>query len=122
MNTDADTTLSELKDRIRAFSKARDWEQFHAPKNLAMALAAEVGELMERFLWIEVEESRCLCDDPVKRAEVADELADVLIYALRFADVAGLDATEAILQKMARNEERYPVEKAKGSSVKYDEL
>ena len=122
MNTDADTTLSELKDRIRAFSKARDWEQFHAPKNLAMALAAEVGELMERFLWIEVEESRCLCADPVKRAEVADELADVLIYALRFADVAGLDATEAILQKMARNEERYPVEKAKGSSVKYDEL
>ena len=122
MNTDADTTMSELKGRIRAFSKARDWEQFHAPKNLAMALAAEVGELMERFLWIEVEESRRLCDDPVKRTEVADELADVLIYALRFADVAGLDATEVILNKMARNEERYPVEKAKGSSAKYDEL
>ena len=73
-------------------------------------------------LWIEVEESRRLCDDPAKRTEVADELADVLIYALRFADVAGLDATEAILEKMARNEERYPVEKAKGSSAKYDEL
>ena len=122
MNTDTDTTLRELKERIRAFSQARDWEQFHVPKNLAMALAAEVGELMERFLWIDAEESRRLCDDPVKRAEVEEELADVLIYTLRFADVAGLDATKAIMKKMARNEERYPVEKAKGSSAKYDEL
>ena len=122
MNTDTDTTLRQLKERIRAFSQARDWEQFHAPKNLAMALAAEVGELMESFLWVDAEESRLLCDDPVKRAEVEAELADVLIYALRFADVAGLDASEAIMKKMARNEERYPVEKAKGSSAKYDEL
>ncbi|MBO93431.1 MAG: NTP pyrophosphohydrolase [Opitutales bacterium] len=122
MNTDTDTTLRELKERIRAFSQARDWEQFHVPKNLAMALAAEVGELMESFLWIDAEESRLLCDDPVKRAEVEEELADVLIYTLRFADVAGLDATKAIMKKMARNEERYPVEKAKGSSAKYDEL
>ncbi len=122
MNTDTDTTLRELKERIRAFSQARDWEQFHVPKNLAMALAAEVGELMESFLWVDAEESRLLCDDPVKRAEVEEELADVLIYTLRFADVAGLDATKAIMKKMARNEERYPVEKAKGSSAKYDEL
>ncbi len=122
MTSDTETTLLELKERIRAFSQVRDWEQFHAPKNLAMALAAEVGELMERFLWIGPEESRRLCEDPVKRAEVAEELADVLIYALRFADVVGLDATEVISSKMALNEERYPLAKAKGSSAKYDEL
>ncbi|MFP6854578.1 MAG: nucleotide pyrophosphohydrolase, partial [Opitutales bacterium] len=100
----------------------RDWEQFHAPKNLAMALAAEVGELMEHFLWIDAEESRCLCDDRPKQEKVADEVADVLIYALRFADVAGIDPAQAVLAKLAHNEERYPVEKAKGSSAKYDQL
>ena len=121
-NTDAAVTLGELKERIAAFAKARDWEQFHAPKNLAMALASEVGELMEHFLWLDIAESRHLCEDAAKRAQVAEELADVLIYALRFADVTGLDATKAILAKMERNEERYPVRKAKGSSAKYNEL
>ena len=121
-NTDADVTLGELKERIAAFAKARDWEQFHAPKNLAMALASEVGELMEHFLWLDIAESRHLCEDAAKRAQVAEELAYVLIYALRFADVTGLDATKAILAKMESNEERYPVRKAKGSSAKYNEL
>ena len=121
-NSDSNVTLGELKERIAGFAKARDWEQFHAPKNLAMALASEVGELMEHFLWSDNLESRQLLDDSDKRAQVAEELADVLIYALRFADVAGLDATKAILAKMERNEERYPVEKAKGSSAKYNEL
>ena len=121
-NTDADVTLGELKERIAAFAKARDWEQFHAPKNLAMALASEVGELVEHFLWLDIAESRHLCEDAAKRAQVAEELADILIYALRFADVTGLDATKAILAKMERNEERYPVRKAKGSSAKYNEL
>ena len=122
MTSDTDTTLGELKERIAAFTTARDWEQFHAPKNLAMALATEVGELMEHFLWIDAEESRRLCNDPAKRDEVADELADVLIYALRLADVVGLDPAKTVMAKLARNEERYPVEKAKGSSAKYDEL
>ena len=122
MTSDTDTTLGELKERIAAFATARDWEQFHAPKNLAMALASEVGELMEHFLWIDAERSHQLCGDSIKRAEVAAELADILIYALRFADVAGLDATKAILAKMECNEERYPVGKAKGSSAKYSEL
>ncbi len=121
-NSDTNVTLDELKERIAAFAKARDWEQFHAPKNLAMALASEVGELMEHFLWSDSLESRQLLEDSNKREQVAEELADVLIYALRFADVTGLDATKAILAKMERNEERYPVEKAKGSSAKYNEL
>jgi dCTP diphosphatase len=122
MHADNETTISQLKERIRSFADARDWEQFHSPKNLGMALASEAGELMEHFLWVDLEESRRVCDDTAKRGLIADELADVLIYALRFADVAGIDAAEAVFTKMARNEERYPVEKAKGSSRKYNEL
>ncbi len=122
MHADNETTISQLKERIRSFADARDWEQFHSPKNLGMALASEAGELMEHFLWVDLEESRRVCDDTAKRGLIADELADVLIYALRFADVAGIDAAEAVFTKLARNEERYPVEKAKGSSRKYNEL
>ncbi|MFP6901969.1 MAG: nucleotide pyrophosphohydrolase [Opitutales bacterium] len=122
MAIETETTLSNLTERIRAFAQDRDWGQFHAPKNLAMALASEVGELMEHFLWVDTEESLRLCGDPDKQARVAEELADVLIYALRFADVVGLDPAKVVLDKLALNEEKYPVEKAKGSSAKYDEL
>ena len=122
MHSDTDSTIGELKERIRTFANARQWEQFHAPKNLAMALSSEVGELMEFFLWADLEESRRICGDPAKLDAIGEELADVLIYALRFADVAGIDASNAVCSKMARNEERYPVEKAKGSSRKYNEL
>ena len=115
-------SLEELVCHIRTFARERDWEQFHAPKNLAMALATEAGELMEPFLWCESDASHKLCDDLDKRAAVADELADVLIYALRLADVAGIDPAEAVLAKLRRNEERYPVEKSKGNSSKYDQL
>ena len=87
MHADNETTISQLKERIRSFADARDWEQFHSPKNLGMALASEAGELMEHFLWVDLEESRRICDDTAKRGLIADELADVLIYALRFADV-----------------------------------
>ena len=122
MHADNETTISQLKEKIRSFANAREWEQFHSPKNLAMALSSEVGELMEHFLWADLEESQSICEDPAKRAAIQEELADVLIYALRFADVAGIDASNAVCSKMARNEERYPVEKAKGSSRKYNEL
>ncbi len=77
---------------------------------------------MEHFLWVDTDSSRKLCHDPVHREKVADEVADVLIYALRFADVTGIDPAQAILDKLARNENRYPIDKAKGSSAKYDEL
>ena len=122
MPMETEPTLSDLTERIRAFAQARDWGQFHAPKNLAMALASEVGELMEHFLWVDTGESLALCENPDKQALVAEELADVLIYALRFADVAGLDPAAVVLDKLAINEEKYPVEKAKGSSAKYDQL
>jgi len=119
---DSTTTLAELKSRVLAFARERDWEQFHAPKNLSMALAAEAGELMEHFLWITPEASRALVVDPVKRAKIAEELADVVIYALEFANVAQIDVAAAIESKMAANSLKYPVEKAKGRSDKYTEL
>lgn len=120
--TDTTTTVSELKARILAFVRERDWEQFHSPKNLSMALAAEAGELMEHFLWASAEESRATVADPAKRGRIADELADVVIYALEFANITGLDVAAAIEAKMEANARKYPVEKARGRSEKYTDL
>lgn len=120
--TDSATTLSELKTRVLAFVQERDWEQFHTPKNLSMALAAETGELMEHFLWATPEQSHAVARDAAKRAMIADELADVVIYAIEFANITGLDISAAIEAKMAANAKKYPVEKAKGRADKYTEL
>jgi dCTP diphosphatase len=120
--SDSSTTVSELRERVLAFVRERDWEQFHTPKNLSMALAAETGELMEHFLWASAEESRAIARDPKKRAKIAEELADVVIYALEFANATGLDVAASIESKIAANALKYPVEKAKGRSAKYTEL
>lgn len=120
--TDDATTLAELKTRVLAFVRERDWEQFHSPKNLSMALAAETGELMEHFLWATAEQSHAVARDAIKRAKIADELADVVIYALEFANITGLDISAAIEAKMAANAKKYPVDKAKGRAEKYTEL
>ncbi len=120
--TDPTTTLADLKTRVLAFARERDWEQFHAPKNLSMALAAEAGELMEHFLWTTPEQSAAVAKDPAKRRKIEDELADVVIYALEFANIAGMDVAAAIERKMADNAKKYPVEKSRGRSDKYTEL
>jgi len=120
--TDSTTTIAELKSRLAAFVHERDWEQFHAPKNLSMALAAEAGELMEHFLWATPEASKAVAASPAKRVKIAEELADVVIYALEFANVTGLDVAAAIETKIAANAKKYPVEKARGRSEKYTEL
>jgi dCTP diphosphatase len=119
---DSTTTISELKARVLAFARERDWEQFHSPKNLSMALAAESGELMEHFLWSSPEQSRAVAEEPAKRQKIAEELADVVIYALEFANVTGLDVSAAIEAKIAANARKYPVEKARGRADKYTEL
>lgn len=120
--TDGKTTLAELKARVLAFARERDWEQFHAPKNLSMALAAEAAELMEHFLWAEPAASRAIADEPAKRKKIEEEIADVVIYALEFANMTQIDLAAVIETKMAMNAKKYPVEKARGSSKKYDEL
>ncbi|MGA2018143.1 MAG: nucleotide pyrophosphohydrolase [Opitutaceae bacterium] len=119
---DSATTLAELKERVLAFARERDWEQFHSPKNLSMALAAEAGELMEHFLWASPEESREVALQPQKRARIGEELADVVIYALEFANATGLDIAANIEAKMQANARKYPIDKARGRSAKYTEL
>jgi dCTP diphosphatase len=120
--SDSSTTVSELRERVLAFVRERDWEQFHSPKNLSMALSAEAAELMEHFLWASPEESRTVALDPAKRAKIAEELADVVIYALEFANITGLDIAASIEAKVEANARKYPVEKSKGRSAKYTEL
>ena len=120
--SDAQTTVAELKSRVLAFVRERDWEQFHSPKNLSMALAAEAGELMEHFLWSTPDQAGVVARDPAKRDKIAEELADVVIYALEFANMTGLDVSAAISAKLAANARKYPVEKARGRSDKYTDL
>jgi NTP pyrophosphatase (non-canonical NTP hydrolase) len=120
--SDSITTLAELKARVLAFAREREWEQFHAPKNLSMALAAEAGELMEHFLWSTPEASRAVARDGERRKKIEEELADVVIYALEFANMTGMDVAAVIEAKMSANAKKYPVEKARGRSDKYTEL
>lgn len=120
--SDETTTLAEIRSKVLAFARERDWEQFHSPKNLSMALAAEAGELMEHFLWASPEASAEISRAPARRRAIQEELADVVIYALEFANITGIDLAAAIEAKMRVNAARYPVDKAKGNSAKYTEL
>jgi NTP pyrophosphatase (non-canonical NTP hydrolase) len=111
---DDSTPVSALKEAVARFASERDWEQFHSPKNLAMALAVEAAELMEHFLWVEGEASRAVAQDEAKRAQVADEVADVTCLVLALCNALGLDLSDALRDKMARNALKYPVEKVRG--------
>jgi NTP pyrophosphatase (non-canonical NTP hydrolase) len=112
--------LRDLRDELRAFAAARDWDQFHSPRNLAAALAVEAAELLEPFQWLTEEQSRTL--PPETRAAVEEELADVLLYLVRLADKLDVDLAAAARAKITKNAEKYPVEKSRGSSRKYDAL
>lgn len=119
---DDETRIEEIKSRILEFARQREWEQFHSPKNLAMAIAAESGELLEHFLWMDSDASRNCRRDPRVFGKIRQEIADILIFAIEFANMTGMDIAEAIEEKIALNEEKYPVEKARGRSAKYTEL
>jgi dCTP diphosphatase len=111
--------LDDIKARLQTFAKDRDWEQFHSPKNLSMALSVEVAELVEHFQWLTEEQSKQLDDKTL--AEVADEIADVQVYLIRLADKLGVDVLATVEEKIKKNEAKYPVDKVKGSSKKYTE-
>ncbi len=111
-----------LTAKIRSFVAERDWQRFHTPKNLVMALAGEVGELTELFQWLTAEESARVLDDPRTAEKVRDELADVFVYVNRLVDVLGVDLEAAVHAKMAKNAAKYPADKAKGKAVKYTDL
>lgn len=112
--------LQPLVDALRAFAHARDWEQFHTPKNLAAALSVEAAELLEHFQWLTEAQSQALSTD--KRAEVAAEAADVFLYLLQLCDKLGIDLMEAARAKMLVNAQKYPVDAARGSAAKYTDL
>lgn len=109
--------LTELRDLIRRFSGERDWQRFHTPKNLAMALSVEAAELMEHFQWLPTGADHEL--DDAAREGVRHEMADVLVYLIQLADHVGVDLRDAVLEKMELNRRKYPVEQARGSARKY---
>lgn len=109
-----DSELKKLSEEVLAFTKERDWDQFHNPKDLAIALSIEASELLEAFLWKSPEEA--------KNDKIKEELADVVNYCLLIADKCDIDIVEAVREKLRVNAQKYPVEKAKGSAKKYNEL
>jgi len=114
------TKIEAIQEKLRAFAKERDWEKFHSPKNLAMALSAESGELLEIFQWLTDEQSKAIIADPKEKKRVEEELADVFLYLLRLADQLGIDLMQAAESKMALNAEKYPIATSKGSATKYN--
>ena len=113
-------SLNKIKLLIREFAEARDWNQFHSPKNLSMALSTEVAEITEHFQWLTEEQSKNLPQN--KLDEVETELADTLIYLIRIADKLDIDLLAAALRKIELNKQKYPVDKSKGNAKKYTEL
>ena len=113
------TDIEKLQKRLQAFADARDWNQFHSPKNLSMALVVEAAELAEHFQWLTQEESAAL---PAERLEkVGEELADIFVYLVRLADRLGIDLPAAVDRKIDLNEKKYPADRVRGSARKYDE-
>ncbi|WP_045744008.1 nucleotide pyrophosphohydrolase [Actinoplanes rectilineatus] len=110
--------MFELTAAVRAFAEERDWQQFHTPKNLAMALAGEVGELLAELQWLTPEQSEAVMRDPELGPRVRAEIGDVTIYLVRLADVLGIDLAEAARDKLADSARRYTVEAARGSAAK----
>ncbi|MBF0252560.1 MAG: nucleotide pyrophosphohydrolase [Candidatus Omnitrophica bacterium] len=117
--SDKKTTVDDLKTKVKKFVKDRDWEQFHSPKNLAMSIAIEAAELMEKFQWGTIEESKKLTTMKKDKREIEDELADIVIYCLDFCDLYNIDLSGAITKKLNHNKKKYPVDKVKGNIHKY---
>ncbi|MEU3023487.1 nucleotide pyrophosphohydrolase [Nocardiopsis alba] len=115
-------SISSLQIALADFARRRDWEQFHTPKNLAMALAGEAGELAAEFQWLTPEQSQAVMEDPAKAEAVRQEMADVFSYLLRLATVLDVDLEQALKDKIDLNDTRYPVDRAYGTATKYTDL
>lgn len=116
---DTTTTIDQLKTKLKQFVEERDWQQFHSPKNLSMAIVSEAAELLELFMWVESKDSVDRLQE--KRQEVEDEVADVILAVLAFASRYDIDIAQAIEHKMKKNAQKYPVELVKGKWKKYNE-
>ncbi|MFA6427397.1 MAG: nucleotide pyrophosphohydrolase [Candidatus Magasanikbacteria bacterium] len=123
MTTDNETTIQSLKNLVKEFRDNREWAQFHDPKNVAEAISIEAAELQEHFLWKDKEQiANLLNNDEEFRTEVSEELADVVCYCLNFANSTGIDVTQAVMDKLEKNDAKYPVDKSKGLATKYNKL
>jgi len=122
MMEDDKTTISELKEVVKKFCEERDWDQFHNPKDLAIGISTEANELLALFRFKRESEIKDIILDPKKRDEIGEELADILYFVLRFAQMNSFDLSEELKRKIIKNNERYPVSKAKGSNKKYNEV
>jgi NTP pyrophosphatase (non-canonical NTP hydrolase) len=123
MDSDSKTSIEELKSLLMDFRDERDWKQFHDPKNLAEAISIEAAELLELFLWKSPNNIAHLLNSDAKfKIAVEDELADILLFVLNFANAANIDVSRAVANKIEKNRKKYPIEKAKGTAAKYDEL
>jgi len=112
--------IENLKRTLQAFADERDWDRFHNPKNLAMALNVEAAELLERFQWLTDDESQSLKERAGEHQAVVEEIADIMIYLIRLADKLDVDLQQAVTEKMLRNAEKYPVHLARGNAMKYN--
>ena len=119
--TKENINIEVIKKKLREFSKERDWEQYHSPKNLAMALSVEVAELVEIFQWSN-EGGLDVTKDPIQKNKIKNEIADIFNYLVKLIDALEIDIEEASLRKIKENAEKYPIEKAKGKSAKYSDL
>jgi len=113
--------IKEIQDKLTKFAEERDWDQFHSPKNLVMALTSEVGELNEIFQWL-TEKQSSMKDDDSKTDEIRQEIADIFIYLLRLADKLEIDIEDAVIEKIKINAKKYPIDLAKGNAKKYNAL
>ncbi|OGW33251.1 MAG: nucleotide pyrophosphohydrolase [Nitrospirae bacterium GWC2_42_7] len=112
--------LDEIRKKLATFAQARNWDQFHSPKNLSMALATEAAELLEIFQWLTDEQSRKVVRNKKEMAQIRQEIADVMIYLVRLADKLNIDIGKAVLEKIELNEKKYPVELSKNNATKYN--
>ncbi len=114
--------LNELKEKVQNFCEARDWDQFHGPKDLAIGVITEASELLEHFRFLSDEQAIAVLNNQEQREEIEDEIADVLFFLLRFAQRFNVDIEHALLRKIEKSEKKYPVEKARGRNTKYTKL
>jgi|TARA_B110000014_G_C19796789_1_gene413930 dCTP diphosphatase len=113
--------IEKIQNKLREFSKERDWEQFHSPKNLSMALSVEVAELVEIFQWSQSGGMDEIANQKTRK-EIEKEIADIFIYTLKIADLLNMDLEKAALEKIEENAKKYPIESSKGKAIKYDQL
>ena len=119
---DKNTNLEELKEQIKKFCEERDWDQFHGAKELAIGISTEASEILEHFRFKSDKEIEEILKNPVRKKQIGEEMADTLYFLLRMAQKYDVDLSKALKEKMKKNEEKYPVDKAKGSNKKYDEI